>query len=75
MKSIIHRVLAFTIMVFAGFIAVAQSTASKISTTAKTPTMKTYLIERDIPGAGKLHPRRIDVMPLTYSRPMTNMHY
>jgi hypothetical protein len=59
MKSITNRILIFTIMSFAGFNSIAQTTASNISTNTKTTTMKTYLIERDIPGAGKLTPEQL----------------
>jgi hypothetical protein len=54
MKSITNRILIFTIMLFAGYACAAQTSASNISTTTKNISMKTYLIERDIPGAGKL---------------------
>lgn len=59
MKSITNRILICTIVLFAGYASVAQTTASNISTTIKTTTMKTYLIERDIPGAGKLTPEQL----------------
>lgn len=60
MKSITNRILICTIVLFAGYASVAQTTASKkVSTTIKTSTMKTYLIERDIPGAGKLTPEQL----------------
>lgn len=45
-----HLVLAF--LLFTGFTSMAQTN----STTAKTKEMKTYLIEREIPGAGKFTP-------------------
>ena len=60
MKSITNRILICTIVLFAGYASAAQTTASKnVSTTIKTSTMKTYLIERDIPGAGKLTPEQL----------------
>jgi hypothetical protein len=34
-------------------------TATDNSSTTKTPVMKTYLIERDIPDAGKLTPEQL----------------
>ena len=60
MKSITNRILIFAIMLFAGSASIAQTTttASNNSST-KTPIMKTYLIERDIPGAGKLTPEQL----------------
>lgn len=59
MKSITNRILICTIVLFAGYASAAQTTASNISTTSKTTTMKTYLIERDIPGAGKFTPEQL----------------
>jgi hypothetical protein len=59
MKSITNRILIFTIMLFVGYACAAQTSASNISTTTKTISMKTYLIERDIPGAGKLTPEQL----------------
>jgi hypothetical protein len=61
MKSIHNRILIFTIMLFAGYASAAQTNASNISTT-KVTSMKTYLIERDIPGAGKLTPEQLKVI-------------
>jgi len=46
-------------MLFAGYASTAQTTASNHSATTKTNSMKTYLIERDIPGAGKLTPEQL----------------
>ena len=54
MKSITHRILIFAIMLFTGYASIAQTTTASNNSTTKTSTMKTYLIERDIPGAGKL---------------------
>src|SRR5665647_764283 len=59
MKSITNRILICTIVLFAGYASAAQTTASNISTTTKTSAMKTYLIERDIPGAGNLTPAQL----------------
>lgn len=59
MKSITNRILIGTIVLFAGYASAAQTTASNISTTPKTASMKTYLIERDIPGAGNLTPAQL----------------
>jgi hypothetical protein len=59
MKSITNRILIFTIMLFAGYACAAQTSASNISTTTKNISMKTYLIERNIPGAGKLTPEQL----------------
>ncbi|HSN09880.1 MAG TPA: DUF4242 domain-containing protein, partial [Hanamia sp.] len=43
----------------AGFTSSAQTAASNHSETVKTKPMKTYLIERDIPGAGKFTPEQL----------------
>jgi hypothetical protein len=59
MKSIINRIVIFTILMITGYASSAQTTASNISSSPKTPSMKTYLIERDIPGAGKLTPEQL----------------
>jgi len=60
MKSITNRILIFAIVLFTGSASIAQTiTASNNSTTANSTTMKTYLIERDIPGAGKLTPEQL----------------
>jgi len=60
MKSITNRIVIFTILLIAGYASAAQTIASNTSvTTSKTTSMKTYLIERDIPGAGKLTPEQL----------------
>jgi len=60
MKTITNRILILAIMLFAGFATMAQTkTATDNSSTTKTPVMKTYLIERDIPDAGKLTPEQL----------------
>jgi len=54
MKHITKRCqLLFAVMLFAGFTAMAQKSSTS-STTSNRTTMKTYLIEREIPNAGKL---------------------
>ena len=60
MKSTINRIVIFTILLITGYASAAQTTAlNKSVTTSKTTSMKTYLIERDIPGAGKLTPQQL----------------
>ena len=55
MKHITHQLsLLFFLLSFAGFTSMAQ-TATNQQQTKKETTMKTYLIERDIPGAGKFN--------------------
>ncbi|MGG9963566.1 DUF4242 domain-containing protein [Ferruginibacter sp. SUN106] len=52
--------LLLSIMFFTAYAAVAQNNpVTNSSTTKNTTTMKTYLIERDIPDAGKLTPEQL----------------
>lgn len=48
-----HCLLLVVILLFTGSVALAQTSTSN-SKTKSTTTMKTYLIEREIPDAGKL---------------------
>ena len=60
MKTITNRVLLLAIMLFAGFASIAQTTNEKSNVKSNNaPKMKTYLIERDIPNAGKLTPEEL----------------
>jgi hypothetical protein len=60
MKSVIQRLLGIGIVLCMAFTGLAQTIASaNNSSTTKTTSMKTYLIERDIPGAGKLTPEQL----------------
>jgi hypothetical protein len=60
MKTITNRILMTVIILFTGFASMAQTkTATDNSNTKKSTTMKTYLIERDIPDAGKLTPEQL----------------
>jgi hypothetical protein len=55
MKTINNRFLLLAVMLFTSFASMAQTAnMSDNSKTTKSTTMKTYLIERDIPDAGKL---------------------
>jgi hypothetical protein len=66
MKSITNRILIFAIMLFTGYASMAQTTAAaNNSPKTKSTTMKTYLIERDIPGAGKLTPEQLKAISKT----------
>ena len=47
-----YRNFLFAILLFAGSTSMAQTTDTKNSSTKNDTTMKTYLIERDIPNAG-----------------------
>ena len=53
MKTITNRItLVFAILLLAGSVSMAQNATTVKSD--KQPELKTYLIEREIPGAGKL---------------------
>jgi hypothetical protein len=51
--------LILAIMLFSGISAMAQTTVKDSSTKSNSTKMKTYLIERDIPNAGKLTPEQL----------------
>ena len=60
MKLIKKRSLLLIIVLFASMAVRAQTTTVKDSSSKSNPTkMKTYLIERDIPNAGKLTPDQL----------------
>jgi len=60
MKTLKNITLILAIILFSGMIARAQTTSVKdTSTKSNSTTMKTYLIERDIPNAGKLTPEQL----------------
>ncbi len=59
MKKIINRSnLVIVIMLFTGSATMAQKATDNLKT-SKTTEMKTYLIEREITGAGKLTPEQL----------------
>jgi|HubBroStandDraft_6_1064221.scaffolds.fasta_scaffold104418_4 hypothetical protein len=60
MKTITNRFLIIAMLIFSAYVTMAQTTnATDNSKTTKSTTMKTYLIERDIPDAGKLTPDQL----------------
>jgi hypothetical protein len=60
MKTIKNNILLLALVLFASGAAMAQTTAStNSSSTPNSTKMKTYLIERDIPNAGKLTPDQL----------------
>jgi hypothetical protein len=59
MKRITNTITILVILVFMCFTAMAQKTKETNSQTTNTTKMKTYLIERDIPDAGKLTPEQL----------------
>ena len=59
MKKIINPCnLVIAILLFTGSATMAQKSTDNLKT-SKTTEMKTYLIEREIPGAGKLTPEQL----------------
>lgn len=67
MRPITNRItLILVTMLFTGFVASAQKTSSSTnSTTANNTQMKTYLIEREIPGAGEFTPEKLKTISQT----------
>jgi Protein of unknown function (DUF4242) len=60
MKSFINfSIPLIAIMLFAGHSAMAQKATVTDNSTTKATEMKTYLIEREIPNAGKLTPEQL----------------
>jgi hypothetical protein len=59
MKTITNRFLIIAILLLTSYASMAQTTTVTNDSTTKTSTMKTYLIERDIPGAGALTPEQL----------------
>ena len=60
MKTFKNIALLLVIVLFTGMVANAQTTSVKDSSSNSNPSkMKTYLIERDIPNAGKLTPEQL----------------
>ena len=60
MKHIKNNILLLAIILFTSATAMAQTTTTIDSSSKSNATkMKTYLIERDIPNAGKLTPEQL----------------
>jgi len=59
MKTLKTTTLLLAIVLFSAMIAKAQTTTVKDTSKSNSATMKTYLIERDIPNAGKLTPEQL----------------
>jgi hypothetical protein len=74
MKSIKNIILPLAIVLFTGMTAMAQTAAVKDSSSKSNSTkMKTYLIERDIPGAGKLTPEQLKAISQKSCSVLQNM--
>lgn len=75
MKPITSRfTFLFVVLLFAGFATRAQ-TAYKPTTkpTTTTAEMKTYIIEREVPGAGKLSPEQLKSVSQTSCKVLKEM--
>jgi len=74
MKPITNRfVVLFVALLFAGFTSMAQTTTAKHSASSTTAELKTYLIERDIPNAGKLTPEQLKTISQTSCKVLKEM--
>ena len=59
MKPVTNTIMLLAFFLFTGFTSMAQKTKESNSKTTNTTQMKTYLIEREIPDAGKLTPAEL----------------
>jgi hypothetical protein len=75
MKRIKNSILPLAIVLFIGITAAkAQTTAANNnSSTSNSTKMKTYLIERDIPNAGKLTPAQLKAISQKSCEVLKNM--
>jgi hypothetical protein len=61
------------IMLFTGYTTMAQTATTTNSNTKNAAKMKTYLIEREIPGAGKLTPAELKSISQTSCKVLKEM--
>lgn len=75
MKTITNRLTLFVaIMLLTGYASLAQKTAgAHHSKATNSKSMKTYLIERDIPNAGKLTPEQLKSISQTSCKVLQEM--
>ena len=75
MKTITNRLTLFVvIMLFAGYGSFGQKTTGTHNPkTTNSKSMKTYLIERDIPDAGKLTPEQLKSISQTSCKVLKEM--
>ena len=74
MKHIKNNILLLAIVLFTSVTAMAQSTTVKdTSSKPNSAKMKTYLIERDIPNAGKLTPEQLKAISQKSCSVLQNM--
>lgn len=59
MKTITNRGIVLTILIFIGYASFAQKATTQDLKPTNDTKMKTYIIERDIPNAGKLTPDQL----------------
>jgi hypothetical protein len=59
MKTITNRCIVLVILIFIGYASSAQKATTHNLKTKTETKMKTYIIERDIPDAGKLTPAQL----------------
>ena len=66
MKTITNTCkLLIAIMLFTGYVSMGQTSPATNNLKTKPTEMKTYLIERDIPGAGKLTAEQLKAISQT----------
>jgi uncharacterized FlgJ-related protein len=74
MKRIKNSILVLVIVLFSSITAMAQTTTVKDTSSKPNSTkMKTYLIERDIPNAGKLTPAQLKAISQKSCSVLQNM--
>jgi hypothetical protein len=71
MKLIKNNILLLVIVLFSGMTAMAQTSVK--NNLSKKTKMKTYLIERDIPNAGKLTPEQLKAISQKSCSVLKNM--
>jgi hypothetical protein len=66
MKPITKQLnLLMAILLFAGYATIAQNATATKKSTTNTTQMKTYVIEREIPGAGQLSAQQLKAISQT----------
>jgi len=74
MKHIKNNILLLAIVLFTSMTAMAQTTTvTNASSKPNSAKMKTYLIERDIPNAGKLTPEQLKAISQKSCSVLQNM--
>ena len=74
MKPIAKRCfILFAVLFFSSYASFAQTTTTQPAQSTQTTTLKTYLIEREIPGAGKLTPEQLKTISQTSCKVLKEM--